>query len=96
MTASQCCAAQCNGGVCGPPTCPTDGTACGDCIASNCCAQSQACLDDPVCNMELHCELGCVKNGGSLPTCFQMCGGNPQTIQAGICAFNNCGGGICL
>jgi hypothetical protein len=46
--------------------------------------------------MELHCELGCVKNGGTPPNCFLMCGGNPQTIQAGICAFNNCGPGICL
>jgi hypothetical protein len=76
--------------------CVTDGTACGDCIAFKCCAQAVACLNDPACDMALACEINCVKNGGALPACFQMCGANPQTIQAGICIANNCGPGICL
>jgi hypothetical protein len=76
--------------------CPTDGTACGDCIASNCCAQAAACLNNPACNMGLQCEIECVKNGGAPVTCFQNCGANPQTIQAAICVNNNCGPGICL
>jgi hypothetical protein len=71
--------------------CPSDGTACGNCLAANCCAQASACLQNPVCDKELQCIIACVQAGGQPQTCFAQCGGNPQVIQAAICAGGTCG-----
>jgi hypothetical protein len=91
QSAAQCCAGQCNGGVCGPPNCASDGTACGDCIAANCCAQAAACLASPACDAELECIIACTSMGGQPPQCFVQCGANPQVIQAAVCAAGSCG-----
>jgi hypothetical protein len=95
-SAAQCCAGQCSGGLCGPPACPSNGTACGDCIATKCCNQAAACLADPACTAALQCIFACVQMGGQPLQCFQQCGGNTKAIQAGLCAANSCGAGICL
>jgi hypothetical protein len=76
--------------------CPTDGSTCGNCIASNCCAQAATCLTDPACVGELQCLVKCVLAGGGPIMCFQQCGANPQVLQAALCTQQNCGTGICL
>jgi hypothetical protein len=76
--------------------CPSDGTSCGNCLATMCCAQVGACLSDPACAASLQCILTCTKAGGQPTQCFQQCGGNPATINAAICAANSCGNGVCL
>jgi hypothetical protein len=94
--AAQCCGGHCVAGVCASSSCPSDGTACGDCIQSMCCMQAAPCLANKSCAMELECLIACVKNGGSIGTCFVKCDGNPVAVQAALCVGANCGKGICL
>lgn len=97
MGNGQCCNGQCTNGTCGPqPMCPSDGTPCGDCLATNCCNQIAACFNTPACTQNIGCFIACVGNGGNPFQCGIQCVNNPQAVQVLLCLANQCGPGTCF
>jgi hypothetical protein len=91
---AQCCGGSCDNGVCGGgPQCPSDGSACGDCIAESCCDQFQACLSNPSCLNAVGCFTGCLANGNSFFQCLFQCQvfGNQPALQFIGCTAQSCG-----
>jgi hypothetical protein len=98
MLPGDCCNGQCSNGICGAPACPSDGTPCGECLATSCCNQLSTCLASPNCQVAVACFFNCVANGGGPIQCGFQCQilQNPQAQQLLGCLVNNCGAGTCF
>ena len=78
------------GGTCGQVECPSDGSACGDCVAANCCGEIQDCFSSPECVENVACFVGCIAQGGGPVDCFFECGQDPDAINTVVCLAGNC------
>jgi hypothetical protein len=97
MLGSECCSGSCNAGTCGNQACPSDGSTCGNCVASSCCSQLLGCFQNPSCINNVTCFLQCITGGGGGPIqCLTQCVNSPQAFQLLICLGTNCGPGTCF
>jgi hypothetical protein len=57
------------------------------CTKEACCAEVQACADEPSCS----CWIGCILDGGTIELCFGECGAPDEALFALI----DCGEAAC-
>lgn len=51
---------------------------CGDCVASSCSEQTEACAEDEACG----CWLECIDTADDSSECVTQCGDTPSTLEA--------------
>jgi hypothetical protein len=71
-------------------TCPSDGSQCGNCTATNCCNELASCFATTSCAQDLGAFVLCVSNGGQPATCFFQNVDDPLAFDAGTCFLQNC------
>jgi hypothetical protein len=90
MNSSDCCSGACIAGTCGTVACPSDGSACGDCVATECCGQLTSCVTNPACAQDLGAFVFCATGGNDPITCFLENVDDPRAFEAAGCFLQNC------